>query len=61
MMLHLIFRFGKITKIDEIKDDENYIELTITGKRIAKVGEPPKLFDFGPGPVVRHGNNCWCC
>ena len=44
--------FGKITKIDEIKDDENYIELTITGKRITKVGEPPKLFDFGPGPVV---------
>ena len=22
--------FGKVTKIDEIKDDENYIELTIT-------------------------------
>ena len=44
--------FGKITKIDEIKDDENYIELTITSKRIAKVGEPPKLFDFGPGPVI---------
>ena len=25
--------FGKITKIDEIKDDENYIELTITRKK----------------------------
>ena len=44
--------FGKITKIDEIKDDENYIELTITSKRIAKVGEPPKLFDFGPDRVI---------
>lgn len=44
--------FGKITKIEEIKNDENYIELTITSKRIAKIGEPPKLFDFGPGRVV---------
>ena len=47
--------FGKITKIDEIKDDENYIEITISEKRIAKVGEPPKLFDFGPSPVVDSG------
>jgi len=47
--------FGKITKIDEIKDDENYIELTISSKRISKVGEPPKLFDFGPGRVVDTG------
>ena len=29
--------FGKITKIDEIKDDENYIELTITGKELLKL------------------------
>ena len=38
-----------------IKDDENYIELTISSKRISKVGEPPKLFDFGPGRVVDTG------
>ena len=47
--------FGSISKINEIKDDENYIELTISSKRISKVGEPPKLFDFGPGRVVDTG------
>ena len=51
MRCYLDLSFGKITKIDEIKDDENYIELTITSKRLAKA-EPPKLFDFGPGSVI---------
>ena len=44
--------FGTITRITEIKDDENYIECTLGQKRLDKVGEPPKNFDFGPGTVV---------
>ena len=44
--------FGTITKITEIKDDENYIECTLGKKRLDKVGEPPKNFDFGPGSVI---------
>ena len=50
---YLISNFVRNTKrwLGDFNDD-NYIELTITGKRITKVGEPPKLFDFGPGPVV---------
>ena len=44
--------FGTITKITEIKDDENYIECTLGQKRLDKVGEPPKNFDFGPSAIV---------
>ena len=44
--------FGTITEINEIKDDENYIKITMGEKRINKVGEPPKYFDFGPSGIV---------
>ena len=47
--------FGTINKITEIKDDENYIECTLGKKRLDKVGEPPKNFNFGPGSVVNSG------
>ena len=44
--------FGSIIKITEIKDDENFVELSISQKQIEKKGEPPVNFDFGPGRVV---------
>ena len=44
--------FGSITKITEIKDNENFIELSISQKQIDKKGEPPEIFDFGPGGIV---------
>jgi len=44
--------FGSITKITEIKDDENFVELSISQRQIDKNGEPPAIFNFGPPGVV---------
>ena len=47
--------FGSITKIKEIKDDENFVELSISSKQLDKKGEPPGIFDFGPGSIINSG------
>jgi len=44
--------FGLINKITEIKEDENYIEIVVLKKRLEKVGDPPKNFNFGPRNII---------